>query len=290
MRGASAAARIRKVSRAWAQTCVSGSSSEWLMSSDSDPAVEELTAVIRVLPRAPRVHPHRPGTRGAGRGCVALPRFFPLSPRLEQDRSLGVAVQPVSCPASQPFLPAPGLPGPPFGPAPSITSQTMFRLHADDDGRLGPKAPGTGGRTSWFRRTLRQRSGPVHVENRSFPLHETTGSLGQKEKRPAGWSPFAGIARIRSSGVAVQPLSCPRPLSLPPGSGSPRHSVRSSSLDHLADNFTLQAPMTDARVESPACTGQTSCFPRRPRPRGTGGVHACEADRHTQARGFRLRG
>ena len=59
-------------------------------------------------------------------------------------RSLGVAVQPVSCPASQPFLPAPGLPGPPFGPAPSITSQTIFRLHADDDGRLGPKAPARG--------------------------------------------------------------------------------------------------------------------------------------------------
>jgi len=31
---------------------------------------------------------------------------------------------------------------------------------------------------------------------------------------PAGRSPFAGIARIRSLGVAVQPLSCPRPLSL----------------------------------------------------------------------------
>jgi hypothetical protein len=28
-------------------------------------------------------------------------------------------------------------------------------------------------------------------------------------KRPARWSPFAGIARIRSLGVAVQPLRCP---------------------------------------------------------------------------------
>jgi hypothetical protein len=34
------------------------------------------------------------------------------------------------------------------------------------------------------------------------------------KKWPAGRSPFAGIARIRSLGVAVQPLSCPRPLSL----------------------------------------------------------------------------
>ena len=43
-------------------------------------------------------------------------------------------------PASQPFLPAPGLPGTPFGPAPSITSQTICTLHGADDGRLGPKA------------------------------------------------------------------------------------------------------------------------------------------------------
>ena len=43
-------------------------------------------------------------------------------------------------PASQPFLPAPGLPGRSFGPAPSITSQTIFTLHGADDGRLGPKA------------------------------------------------------------------------------------------------------------------------------------------------------
>src|SRR5208282_159763 len=64
-------------------------------------------------------------------------------------------------PASQPFLPAPGLPGTPFGPAPSITSQTIFTLHGADDGRLGPKAPARTGRTSCLRRTLRQRSGPV---------------------------------------------------------------------------------------------------------------------------------
>ena len=49
-------------------------------------------------------------------------------------RSLWVAVQPELSPASQPFLPAPGLPGTPFGPAPSITSQTIFTLHAAADG------------------------------------------------------------------------------------------------------------------------------------------------------------
>ena len=64
-------------------------------------------------------------------------------------------------PASQPFLPAPGLPGPPFGPAPSITSQTIFTLHGANDGRLGPKAPACTGQTSWLRRKLRRRSGPV---------------------------------------------------------------------------------------------------------------------------------
>jgi hypothetical protein len=33
--------------------------------------------------------------------------------------------------------------------------------------------------------------------------------MAARKKRPAGWSPFAGIARIRSLGVAVQPLSYP---------------------------------------------------------------------------------
>ena len=45
------------------------------------------------------------------------------------------------------------LPGGWCGPAPSITSQTMVRLHGAEDGRLGPKAPACTGRTSWLRRT-----------------------------------------------------------------------------------------------------------------------------------------
>ena len=52
-----------------------------------------------------------------------------------------------------------------------------------------------------LRRAAKQRSGSVTEP-------------GPVRQRPAGWSPFAGIARIRSLGVAVQPLSCPRPLSL----------------------------------------------------------------------------
>ncbi len=75
-----------------------------------------------------------------------------------------------------------------------------------------------------LRRAAKQRSGSVTAP-------------GPVRQRPAGWSPFAGIARIRSLGVAVQPLSCPGLSAFPPGSGSPRHTVRSSSLDHLADDI-----------------------------------------------------
>ena len=115
---------------------------------------------------------------------------------------------------------------------------------------------------------------------------------GPKKNGVRGGLPSPALPGSGPLGGAVQPLSCPGLSAFPPGSGSPRHSVRSSSLDHLADNFTLHGA-DDVRLGSkarPACTGQTSCFPRRPRPRGAGGLHACEADRHTQARGFRLRG
>ena len=88
-------------------------------------------------------------------GAVSLRRYCP-------DQVLGVAVQPLSCP--RPLSLSSRLrvcPGTPFGPAPSITSQTIFTLHGANDGRLGPKAPACTGQTSWLRRKLRQRSGPV---------------------------------------------------------------------------------------------------------------------------------
>ena len=81
---------------------------------------------------------------------------------------------------------------------------------------------------------------------------------GPVRQRPAGRSPFAGIARIRSLGVAVQPLSCPRPLSLSSRLRVSPALVRSSSLDHLATR--CMGPVTAPRAESPACTGRTSCF------------------------------
>jgi len=59
------------------------------------------------------------------------------------------------------------------------------------------------------------------------------------KKRPAGWSPFAGIARIRSLGVAVQPLSCPRPLSL-----SSRHRVSPGTPFGPAPSITSQTMFT----------------------------------------------
>ena len=49
-------------------------------------------------------------------------------------------------PASQPFLPAPDLPGTPLGPAPSITSQTIFTLHGADDRFTQALRPGPGRR------------------------------------------------------------------------------------------------------------------------------------------------
>jgi len=71
----------------------------------------------------------RSGLRG-GLPSPALPGSGPGGRRPASELS----------PASQPFRPAPGLPGTPFGPAPSITSQTTFTVHDADDGRLEPKA------------------------------------------------------------------------------------------------------------------------------------------------------
>ena len=107
-------------------------------------------------------------------------------------------------PASQPFLPAPGLPGTPFGPAPSITSQ-MFRLHDANDGRLGPKVPGLQGQTSWLRRKVKAASRPRYPASlygrRSRPLAQTAaphspvsgGSSAASRDRGvhASWAPPA---------------------------------------------------------------------------------------------------
>jgi len=127
----------------------------------------------------------------------------------------------------------------------------------------------------------RGRAGPCR-DNGCFPTPRPS-TPGQKET-PAGRSPFAGIARIRSLGVAVQPLSCPRPLSLSSRLRSPRHSVRSSSLDHLADMLTLHGA-DDGRLESKARSARAKRLvswgagePGRPAPAGVAAEPADPAD------------
>ncbi len=81
------------------------------------------------------------------------------------------------------------------------------------------------------------------------------GTTTRSKVWSTGQSSFAGIARIRSwgrrSAFQLSGLSA-----LPPDSGSPRHFVRSSSLDHLADALSgCMASLTHPRAESPAYMG-----------------------------------
>ena len=125
----------------------------------------------------------------------------------------------------------------------------------DSDARPPRAAPVPGGTplpaqvSPSYGEAAKQRSGSVTAP-------------GPVKQRPAGWSPFAGIARIRSLGVAVQPLSCPRPLSL---SSRLRVSpaLRSVQLPRSPRRrySRCMGPVTVPRAESPACTGRTSCFP-----------------------------
>jgi hypothetical protein len=121
--------------------------------------------------RGPRYHPqgvpevvpqHRvrrdhgqwpPGPKKMACGAVSLRRYCP-------DQVPGGRRSAAQLSGLSALPPGSGSPRPPFGPAPSITSQTIFMLHAADDGRPEPKAPACTGQTSWLRRSLRQRSGP----------------------------------------------------------------------------------------------------------------------------------
>src|SRR5512135_1746203 len=85
--------------------------------------------------------------------------------------------------------------------------------------------------------------------------------MATQSKRPAGRSPFAGIARIRSLGVAVQPLAV-RPLSRPVATPVTRRLVRSSSLDHLADHtHAVRRRGRAPRAESPGMHGPNVVSP-----------------------------
>jgi len=97
-------------------------------------------------------------------------------------------------PASQPFLPAPGLPGAPFGPAPSITSQTIFTLHRADDRRLGPKARPARAKRRVSPKPAASRDGGVHASRPGLPDHSLAAAAGGPvENRPStGRRPPAG--------------------------------------------------------------------------------------------------
>ncbi len=91
--------------------------------------------------------------------------------------------------------------------------------------------------------------------------------MAARSKRAWGRSPFAGIARSgpwgRRSACQLSCLSA-----FPPGSGSARHSVRSSSLDHLADDAQAAWRQWRApRAESPGMYGRTSWLQRKVRQR-----------------------
>jgi hypothetical protein len=119
--------------------------------------------------------------------------------------------------------------------------------------------------------------GPALVPRSARQNGAMTAGRPVKKKRPAGWSPFAGIARIRSLGVAVQPLSCPRPLSLSsrprvsPGTPfGPAPSITSQTIFtvHGADDRRLGPKARPARAKRrvsprPAASrdgGRRSCF------------------------------
>ena len=143
-------------------------------------------------------------------------------------------------PASQPFLPAPGLPGTPFGPAPSITSQTIFTLHGANDGRLGPKAPACTGQTSWLRRKLRQRSGPVPGARYGVPGR-------QPQTRPAPHSPASGGKPAASRDGGVHASRIPPARSFTGGHRIRPVENRTVATRSPAEPRTGQAPPGDRR-------------------------------------------
>ena len=76
-----------------------------------------------------------------------------------------------------------------------------------------------------------------------------------RSKMPAARSPFVGIARIRSWGRRSA-CQLSRPLSLSSRHRVARHSVRSSSLDHVADTFHVAwRQRRPPRAESPGMHG-----------------------------------
>jgi hypothetical protein len=116
----------------------------------------------------------------------------------------------------------------------------------------------------------RPPAGPADPVPRCLPAEPGHDRWPPARIRPAGWSPFAGIARIRLLGSpfslsAVRASQLSGPLSLPVATPVTRRLVRSSSLDHLADDAHAARRQRRApRAKSPDMQSRTSCLRRKP--------------------------
>ena len=112
------------------------------------------------------------------------------------------------------------LPGGWCGPAPSITSQTMVRLHGAKDGRLGPKAPACTGPNVMSPAQATQRSGPVPgapctaflaASPRPPPGSAQSGSAAQAPAASHGGGVYASrVFRAQDHSLTVAASGLPR--------------------------------------------------------------------------------
>jgi len=112
---------------------------------------------VGVMVVSPTRNDQQPGKKETACGAVSLRQHCPDQVPGGRRSASGLS------PASQPFLPAPDLPGTPFGPAPSITSQTISTLHGAYDGRLGSKARPARAKGRVSPKPAASRDGGVHA-------------------------------------------------------------------------------------------------------------------------------
>ena len=179
-------------------------------------------------------------------------------------------------PASQPFLPAPGLPGTPFGPAPSITSQTIFTLHGANDGRLGPKAPACTGQTPLTPAQVNAAIPPCTrcpVRRSRPPAPDPPGSAQSGQRRKPAASRDGGVhalsrtppARSFTGGRRIRPVenrfSGTRPAGVPTLILSWRR-VPEKGVEK-PECLTTAAPPFSVRLRGDADPGPASPLPMR---------------------------
>jgi hypothetical protein len=108
----------------------------------------------------------------------------------------------------------------------------------------------------------------------AFRPGEPGPDRGPPVKRPAGWSPFAGIARIRSLGSPFSLSAVPASQPSRRDSGYPAVGAVQLPRSPRRQCSSCAAPMTGARAESPGMHGLTSWFWRKLRQRGISGLLA----------------